>query len=227
MNRTTKTKKPEDRLDTSNRIVDAAETLFARRGYYGASLRDITAAAEVPLSLCRYYFKNKDELFAEVLCRRAEETCGQLEIALEHALEKASAGDMTEKVVAAMVTVSAENLRRGDPGWRNYLLLLAQLGQLSEHIELLQPFRSRYTKTAARYRAALLRSLPDLDPMFVDLGMLFLQVLVAHAMLDMSTIRWLEGQAVGMHDPHLIEQQIVAYIVAGLRTQQAVIAPPK
>ena len=63
-------------------IIDAAEAIFARQGYYAATIRDITQAAGVPLSLARYYFGSKDELFMQVLGRRADETCAQLDASL-------------------------------------------------------------------------------------------------------------------------------------------------
>src|ERR1700723_4410299 len=55
------------------RILDAAERLFARHGFYGISVRDITEAAEVDVALVSYHFGGKRELFAAVFQRRAEQ----------------------------------------------------------------------------------------------------------------------------------------------------------
>ena len=55
---------------TRNRILDAAEGLFAEKGYAGASIRRITAEAEVDLGAVRYHFGSKDALFGEVMRRR-------------------------------------------------------------------------------------------------------------------------------------------------------------
>jgi AcrR family transcriptional regulator len=54
-----------------DRILDAAERLFARHGFYGVSVRDITKAAEVDVALVSYHFGGKRELFASVFQRRA------------------------------------------------------------------------------------------------------------------------------------------------------------
>ena len=54
------------------RILDAAEQLFAQRGFYGVSLRDITQAAGVDVALVGYHFGGKRELFTAVFERRAE-----------------------------------------------------------------------------------------------------------------------------------------------------------
>lgn len=58
---------------TRQKILDAAEKLFAELGIDGASLRTITDAAGVNLGSIHYYFKTKDQLVTEVLVRRMEQ----------------------------------------------------------------------------------------------------------------------------------------------------------
>src|ERR1700685_551595 len=47
---------------TKDKLMDAAEKLFARRGFHGASLRDITGVAGVDLALVNYHFGSKHGL---------------------------------------------------------------------------------------------------------------------------------------------------------------------
>lgn len=56
--------------DTKQKILDAAEHLFAVRGYHNTSLRGITAAAAVNLAAVNYHFGSKDELLGAVFERR-------------------------------------------------------------------------------------------------------------------------------------------------------------
>ena len=65
-------KKTPGRRPGKERILDAAEQLFAQRGFYGVSLRDITQAAGVDVALVAYHFGGKRELFTAVFERRAE-----------------------------------------------------------------------------------------------------------------------------------------------------------
>jgi AcrR family transcriptional regulator len=51
-------------------IVDAASQLFAERGYDGASMRAIAAAAGVDPALIRHFFADKATLFATVVADR-------------------------------------------------------------------------------------------------------------------------------------------------------------
>ena len=56
--------------DTKERILDAAESLFARSGVEGASLRAITRTAGVNLAAVHYHLGSKEALLAAVLVRR-------------------------------------------------------------------------------------------------------------------------------------------------------------
>ena len=57
---------------TKDKIMDAAEKLFAKKGFHGASLRNITTAAGVDLALVNYHFGSKERLLAAVLDRRGQ-----------------------------------------------------------------------------------------------------------------------------------------------------------
>jgi AcrR family transcriptional regulator len=57
---------------TQDPILDAAERLFAGRGFYGVSVRNITQAAGVDVALVSYHFGAKRALFTAVFERRAE-----------------------------------------------------------------------------------------------------------------------------------------------------------
>src|SRR5215218_2476998 len=55
--------------DTSDKLIAAAERLFAAHGYTNVSVRSIAAAAGVNWSLVGYYFRGKEGLLSEVYRR--------------------------------------------------------------------------------------------------------------------------------------------------------------
>src|ERR1700728_1069403 len=59
-------------LDTRTRILDAAEHLFAERGFRGTSVRAITDLAGANLAAVGYHFGSKAELLAAVIRRVIE-----------------------------------------------------------------------------------------------------------------------------------------------------------
>ncbi len=61
----------EDRLDA---VVDAARHRFETHGYKGTSIADIAGDVGVNAGSIHWYFPSKDDLFAAVLARVAEES---------------------------------------------------------------------------------------------------------------------------------------------------------
>jgi AcrR family transcriptional regulator len=53
-----------------DRLIEAAEELFCRRGFNETSVRDIAAGAECNVASVNYYFGGKDNLYLEVWRRR-------------------------------------------------------------------------------------------------------------------------------------------------------------
>ena len=74
--------------ETSEKLIAAAERLFAEHGYNGVSVRMIAAAAGVNWSLLGYYFRGKEGLLSEVYRRH----CGELNSARMRLLQEIRAG---------------------------------------------------------------------------------------------------------------------------------------
>ncbi|MBE0567974.1 MAG: TetR/AcrR family transcriptional regulator [Krumholzibacteria bacterium] len=60
----------DDRQTTKERLLDAAERLFAERRFEEVSVRELAAAAGVNTAAVNYHFQGKDNFFAEVVRRR-------------------------------------------------------------------------------------------------------------------------------------------------------------
>jgi len=55
------------RLENKQRIIKAAEKIFAMNGFRGATTADIAAEAGLPKANIHYYFRTKEELYRAVL----------------------------------------------------------------------------------------------------------------------------------------------------------------
>jgi AcrR family transcriptional regulator len=75
-------------MSTKNKILDAAESLFATQGFNGTSLREITSQAEVNLAAVNYHFGSKKELIKSVMSRYMNELSPRLESALVEVCER-------------------------------------------------------------------------------------------------------------------------------------------
>ena len=55
------------RRDTKDRLVAAATTLFAERGFHGTTVRDIAELADANVAAGNYHYGSKKALYLEVL----------------------------------------------------------------------------------------------------------------------------------------------------------------
>ena len=58
---------------TDQKILFTAEKLFAEKGFYATSTRDIAKSAGVNVSMISYYFGSKEKLFEEIFKVRMKE----------------------------------------------------------------------------------------------------------------------------------------------------------
>ena len=60
-------------VSNRQRIIEAAQNLFYKKGYTATSFTDIAQAADIPRGNFYYYFKTKDEILTSVIENRLEE----------------------------------------------------------------------------------------------------------------------------------------------------------
>ena len=115
-----------DTISKRNRILNAAEELFAQRGFDGVTLRQIASGANVDVALASYHFGKKLDLFNAVFDRRAELLNGSRLSALRLAQENASKrGPTVEQIIEAFLRPLEIAQESGDEGWKSYLALIA------------------------------------------------------------------------------------------------------
>jgi AcrR family transcriptional regulator len=112
--------------DTRASILDAAEDLFSKHGFYGVTIREVAREAGVDTALVHYYFGAKRGLFDAVFLRRAEVWNNErVEAINRYAL--ANSGSMTlEGLLRAFLEPPFQWSLKGGPGWKHYSALVAQ-----------------------------------------------------------------------------------------------------
>ncbi|GAB2579232.1 TetR family transcriptional regulator [Dyella jejuensis] len=143
---------------TKERILTAAEALFAQRGFEGASLRQLTAAAGVNLAAVNYHFGSKDNLVEEVFRRRLD----QLSARRLAALKRVSGQPDTtlEDVLGAFIRPALELSHDG--GGSLFMRVLARA--FAEHDDSLRKFLSdNYGHVMRQFTTEFARLLPHLS----------------------------------------------------------------
>lgn len=111
-------------MTTKNKILDAAEDLFADKGFNGTSLREITSQAEVNLAAVNYHFGSKKELIKAVMSRYMNELSPRLETALTqvYMTENANLVDVFSAFIEPLLSLNDFK----DNGTSNFLQLLGR-----------------------------------------------------------------------------------------------------
>ena len=119
--------KAEQRAETLEQLLDAAEALFSQNGFSAVTIKDIADKVGVHKSLVHYYFTDKQDVFDKVLARRAPVTSGRRMEALD-AYERSVDGRPTvEGALRAFLDTDLDTYSTGGEGWRNFGSLSAQI----------------------------------------------------------------------------------------------------
>ncbi|MCF5816969.1 TetR family transcriptional regulator, partial [Pseudomonas sp. PA-1-2A] len=89
--------------ETVERILDAAEQLFAEKGFAETSLRLITSKAGVNLAAVNYHFGSKKALIQAVFSRFLGPFCASLDRELERRQAKADHKPSLEELLEILV----------------------------------------------------------------------------------------------------------------------------
>jgi AcrR family transcriptional regulator len=120
-------KKAEQRAETMELILDAAEALFAQHGLHGVALKDVAKAVGVHHTLLNYYFADKKALFDVVFARRAHITSERRMKALDEYGSAAQGKPTVEGALRAFLDTDLDLYIEGGERWKNYAQLTAQV----------------------------------------------------------------------------------------------------
>ena len=202
---------------TRERILDAAEILFAERGFYGVSVRDITGAAGVDVALASYHFGNKQGVLEAVFMRRAEDLNVERIARLDAVLAAASGSrpPRLEDVIDAFTHPLLDRSSRGSPGWKSYFALIAEVNNSPEFGRVLMT--RFFDPVVEKFIDAIRRALPGCDPRDLYWAYHFLSGALTLTFAETGRIDQLSGGACRSSDLESVHQRLVPYCAAGFR----------
>jgi AcrR family transcriptional regulator len=160
VNASTGKRRRSTRAQTRERLLDAAESLFAAYGFHAVPVRDIVKLAGTRLADINDHFGGKEELFRDVITRRAT----LINSDRAEGLAKLSAfGEPRVRIRAVVEAFTAPMLARskeGD-GWENYLKLIAQISTTRSSVLLL--IADQFNPIAARFIDQIQAIFPDMS----------------------------------------------------------------
>lgn len=206
---------PEQR-DTKDRILDAAELMFAHGGFHGTSLRSITGEAGVNLAAIHYHYGSKDELIQAVFARRLA-PLNRERLRLLDDLEAQAGG--TGPDLEAVIHAFLAPVRRLDDEGSNRHVVVSLLGQAitqpDEKIRRL--FVSQFTEVGRRFLAALARAVPHLPPEEMFWRLMFMVGAMVHTMTVSQHLEEFSGGLCRSADISSLVTHLVPFVTAGMR----------
>lgn len=197
-------------FSTRQRILGAAEELFAERGFAGASLRQVTAAAKVNLAAVNYHFGSKDNLIEEVFRRRLDELSRRR---VERLLEL-GANATLESLLDAFITPALE-LSLDRRGGSVFMRVLARA--FAEHNTHLRKFLSdNYGYVLKDFATAFAGLLPQLDKEELYWRLDIAVGALTYAMADFGMIQRRSGETERTHREQMAKH-LIHFTAAGLR----------
>ena len=132
---------------SKERILYEAEALFAERGFYAVTVREITRAARCNLAAVNYYFGNKQNLYMEVFKCLWEPRAKRIFARFESQLS--AGGELTLKgIVRALAEAFIKGPLSDEERLRHSLLMIREMARPTEAFEMvvgevIGPFQRR------------------------------------------------------------------------------------
>jgi AcrR family transcriptional regulator len=203
------------RGDTRQRLLDAAEVLFAERGMAGTALRAVTAAAGVNLAAVNYHFGGKEQLLEAVVSRRIQPVNAERLRRLDEL--EATAGDGAVPLVE-LVRALLEPMVRARHQMHDEAALFPRLmGRLlTESGACVHALiGEQFQEVAARFTRALGQALPHLSPAEVLWRLHFCVGSLAFTLLHAWHLGEMSGGLCSGSDPEAIMTHLLPFVVAG------------
>jgi AcrR family transcriptional regulator len=200
----------------SKLILDAAEELFAYHGFYGVTMRQIAAKAEVDVALPSYYFGKKLDLFHTVFDRRAEILSDWRRSALLKSQQDSEGSPQTlEQIIEAFLLPLKIAQETNDSGWRNYLVLLAQVMTSPTWSKELMP--KVFDKRVTEFVTALQVALPNAKEEDIHWCYHYVSGALALTLAQTDRIDRLSGGKCLSSDFDAAYDKMIPFIAAGFR----------
>jgi AcrR family transcriptional regulator len=199
--------------ETKDRILDAAERLFATQGLEATSLRQITSDAKANLASVNYHFNSKEELIRAVYLRRIR-PMNEARLTRLQTLETNEATTLDsvldafyEPTIDMALSLSSETFTVGQ-----------MLGRLyTEPNEAMQGIIvSEMGAVARRFAAVFFRLLPHLQPDEVIWRLHFTIGILAHTLAAGEKIQLLSQGRINPKNKQELLRQMKAFAISGL-----------
>jgi AcrR family transcriptional regulator len=204
--------KAEQRAETLEQMLDAAEYLFAKHGLNGVTLRDVALKVGVHTSLMHYYFVDKRRLFEAVFTRRAGITSSRRLDALDRYERECGGAPTVEGALRAFLDTDLDLYINGGDGWRNFAAFAAQVSNSAEGAAMMD---LHFDPVVLKLIGILKKALPGCSDADIFWGYDFVTGAFMHTLARTGRIDRLSGGACHSEDFAAVKERIAGFMAAG------------
>ncbi|HET6564300.1 MAG TPA: TetR/AcrR family transcriptional regulator [Xanthomonadales bacterium] len=221
--RTRKTK-AEQRAESIEQILDAAEFLFSQQGLHGVTLRDVAKRVGIHTTLVHYYFNDKQHLFEEVFARRAGVSSGRRMAALEKYEKEAGDNPTVEGALHAFLDTDFDLYFEGGELWMNYAALCARVSNMPEGAALLD---KHFDHVVLKLVSILKKALPDYSDEELFWGYHFVTGALMNTLAQTKRLERLSGGICHSNDFPAVKKRMAEFMAAGFHSLAKFSCDPK
>jgi AcrR family transcriptional regulator len=202
---------------TKDRILDAAERLFAERGFDATSLRAITAEAKANLAAVNYHFTSKEALLQALFARRLG-ALNEARLAMLDACEAEAGGQPVplEKLMRALIEPVLRLGGSPSAGGTGFGILLGRMYSAPSGFPR-TAFADELRTLVDRFQAALRRTLPELPHEELFWRIFFAIGSMAHTLAGAGILRIISHGQCDTTDVDRTVERLIAFVSAGIR----------
>ena len=204
--------KAQQRAESLEQILDAAEYLFSRHGLYGVTLRDVAKRVGIHTTLVHYYFDDKKNLFEAVFARRAGVTSGLRMAALERYEAEAGGHPTVEGALHAFLDTDLDLYYEGGEAWMNYGAFGARVSNTPEGAALMDEY---FDPVVLKLVSILKKALPDYPDEDIFWGYHFVTGALMNTLARSGRIDRLSGGLCRSDDFPAVKARIARFMAAG------------
>ena len=205
-------RKAEQRAESMEQILDAAEFLFSKNGLHGVTLRDVAKRVGIHTTLVHYYFQDKQSLFEAVFARRAGISSDRRIAALEQYEAEAGDSPTVEGALHAFLDTDLDFYFEGGENWMNYAAFCARVSNTPEGAVLMDV---HFDPVVLKLVGILKRALPDYSEEDIFWGYHFVTSALMNTLARTGRIDRLSGGVCHSDDFPAVKQRITRFMAAG------------
>lgn len=196
-------------FSTKDRILGAAEELFAQHGFAGTSLRQVTSKADVNIAAVNYHFGSKENLINEVFRRRMDDMSKARIAQLKSAL--ANDPNDLHALLAAFVEPALATIERSGA----FVRVLAR-AYVEKNDNLRQFLSENYGHVLREFAKAIAPCVPQLSKEQLYWRLDFTIGALTYTMADFGTVKRREGVTETAHRERAAAE-LIRFAEAGLK----------